>query len=173
MKLITDKIDTVTKRGIVTKEGEKINADIIITATGLNMKLGGNVDMRVDGEVMPWSKRLVWNGSMIDGVPNMSFMFGYTNNTWTIGTDACAMLLPRVWNSMAQRGARSATPRAPSYMNHDTERLWTLNSTYSLKAQDRLPVTGKEGPWRARTSPPLDYVHARWGDCTSGLRFAT
>ncbi len=171
VRLITAKIDTVTPDGVLTEAGEKVDADVIITATGLNMKLGGDIRIRVDGETMSWSKRFIWNGAMIEDVPNMVFMFGYTNNAWAIGADSTAIVLIRLWKRMGRDGAKAVVPQVPESTTRETERLWQLGATYAVMAEDGLPVYGKTGPWRPRTRPPIDYVHARWGDYTSGLRF--
>ncbi|OTB00910.1 hypothetical protein M426DRAFT_226323 [Hypoxylon sp. CI-4A] len=179
VKLITGTIDTVTDGAIRTKDGqtgdlETTDVDAIITATGLNMKLGGGIQLRVDGETISWSKRLIWNGSMIEGIPNMMFMFGYTNDAWTLGADDTAVLLTRLWRHMDQNSIRSTVPELPKEDRPaDTVRMWQLSSTYSALAQDRLPVYGTTGPWRSRTQPPIDYLRARWGDYTSGLKFTT
>ncbi|RYP74756.1 hypothetical protein DL771_002820 [Monosporascus sp. 5C6A] len=172
VKLITGKIETVTQGAILTEGDKRIDADIIITATGLNMKLGGGIEIRVDGAIMPWSNRFIWNGAMIEGVPNMVFMFGYTNNAWTLGADDTAIIMIRLWKYMSRNGVKSAVPLFPNGVPRETERMWQLSSTYAVLAEDRLPVYGKTGPWKSRTRPPIDYIHARLGDYTSGLHFS-
>lgn len=128
--------------------------------------------MRVDGEAISWGKRLVWNGAMLDGVPNMVWMLGFTDNAWTLGADAAAMILVRVLAHMRRNHAASATPRAPEDAALETRRVWPLDSTYRRMADERLPVYGVKGPWAPRrVSPFADYLHSRWGNVTDGLEF--
>ncbi|KAI5917654.1 FAD/NAD(P)-binding domain-containing protein [Camillea tinctor] len=171
VEIITGKIQTVTTTGVIMEDGKTIDADCIITATGLNVKLGGDIDIRVDDSPMSWSKRLVWNGCMLDGVPNMMIMLGYTNNSWTLKADNTAIILKRLWKYMAHRQVRSAVPRASKDIAAKTERMWKISSTYIALAEDKLPVCGTVGNWRPRNRPPIDYIHARWGNYTDGLEF--
>lgn len=170
--VVTGEIGTVTEHGISMKDGTSVEADVIITATGLTMKLGGGVDLAVDGEAVSWGKRLVWNGAMLDGVPNLVFMLGYTDEAWTIGADAAAMILVRVLRNMRRTKAASVTPHAPREATVETRRVWPIDSTYRQIADQNLPVYGAKGPWGPkRLSPFADYFHSRWGNVTSGLEF--
>ncbi|KAI0387176.1 putative flavin-binding monooxygenase [Hypomontagnella monticulosa] len=171
--LITDKIETVTSNGIKMRDGQVVDADILVTATGFRMLLGGKIDIKVDDQPISWGRRFVWNGSMLDAVPNLMFMFGYTNHAWTLGADDTAIVLTRLWKYMERNSAKSAVPRVSEKATVGTHRLWQLSSTYVAEAEERLPVYGVEGNWRPRIRPPIDYIHARWGDYTSGLEFAT
>ncbi|KAK9772077.1 putative FAD/NAD(P)-binding domain-containing protein [Seiridium cardinale] len=172
VRLITGDIEQVTDTSIHIRKGGSVDADVIVTATGLNMEMGGSIDIRVDGEMKPWSKRLIWNGAMLDEIPNMMFMIGYTNNAWTLSADDTAFVLERLWKYMSRHGKRAATPRSPTHMAAKTERLWQLNATYVNVAESKLPVYGSEGNWISRTRPPFDYVHARWGNYTDDLQFS-
>lgn len=166
-------------------EGEQeriIEVDVIITATGLRMMLGGKIIIRVDGELYTWGKRSIWNGAMLRDIPNMMFLYGYTNNVWTLGVDITARKLIRVWKYMEKRGLRMATPRiSNNTMGGGSEtdgdgpwrKMWPLSSTYVREVEDKLPrhrATGKN--WTPRDCPPVDYLHARWGNCTTGLEFS-
>ncbi|KAI0593112.1 FAD/NAD(P)-binding domain-containing protein [Biscogniauxia sp. FL1348] len=172
VEIITGKIKSVTTTEVAMQNGKTVVADCIITATGLNLKMGGGIDIRVDGNTMLWSKRFVWNGCMLDGVPNMMFMLGYTNNSWTLKADNTAMMLRRLWRHMARNGFKAAIPRAPTSTGAKTERLWQLSATYVALAEDRLPVYGTTGNWKPQNRPPIDYIHARWGNYTEGLEFS-
>ncbi|KAI0119594.1 FAD/NAD(P)-binding domain-containing protein [Daldinia grandis] len=179
VKVITGNITNFTETGVQTQDHEtgKIDTtelDAVVTATGLNMKLGGGIDIRVDGETLSWGKKYIWNGAMIEGVPNMMFVFGYADNAWTIGTEITAILMVRLLKHMGRKGLKTAIPQLPQKdVTEDTERIFRLNSTYANLAAERLPVYGKTGIWRPRTHPPQDYVHARWGNFRSGLHFST
>jgi hypothetical protein len=166
-------------------EGEQeriIEADAIITATGLRMMFGGKITIRVDGEPYNWGKRCIWNGAMLQDIPNMMFLYGYANNVWTLGVDITARKLIRVWEHMEKRGLRKATPRYRSdTMGGEGTRtdgdgpwwkMWPLSATYVREVEDQLPryrATGKN--WMPRDCPPVDYFHALWGDCITGLEF--
>ncbi|KAI1393003.1 putative flavin-binding monooxygenase [Hypoxylon trugodes] len=169
--LITGEIDTVTNSGIRMQDGQIVDVDTIITATGIKMLMGGKIDLKVDGEPVSWRRRYIWNGAMLDSVPNMMFMFGYTNHSWTLGSDDTAIVLTRLWRYMEGRAVKIAILRVPADAATGTQRLWQLNATYVLAADDELPVYGMSGNWKPRNRPPIDYVHARWGDFTSGLDF--
>ncbi|KAK7917290.1 hypothetical protein PG985_010898 [Apiospora marii] len=173
VRLITGEIAAVTEQGIRMRGGEAVDADIIITATGHRMVLGGNIDIRVDGKDIAWCGRFVWNGCMLDGVPNMMFMLGYTNNSWTLGTDNTAMYLVRLMSYMQSKGARSAVPRVPEAVATGApQSIWQLDSTYVREAKGRLPVCGNTGPWKPKNRPPIDWLYARWGNATADLEFS-
>ncbi|KAI1376301.1 putative flavin-binding monooxygenase [Hypoxylon crocopeplum] len=171
--LITGDIDTVTDNEIRMRDGQTTGADIIVTAIGFRMMMGGKIEIRVDNEPVQWRRRYIWNGAMLDSVPNMMFMLGYTNHAWTLGADNTSIVLTRLWKKMEENGARSAVPRVPEDAATDTQRMWQLSATYVSAADDELPVYGMTGNWKPRNRPPVDYFHARWGDCTSGLDFST
>ncbi|KAG8158967.1 hypothetical protein KVR01_011410 [Diaporthe batatas] len=174
VNVVTGEIGTVVASGILMKDSDStfVKADTIITATGLNMKFGGGIDLRVDGQAISWGQRLIWNGAMLDGVPNMVWMMGYTDGAWTLGADATARILLRLIAYMQQEQAASATPRAPEDAKVETSRVWPLDSTYRRKVDERLPVYGVKGPWAPRrVSPFADYLHSRWGNVTDGLDF--
>lgn len=172
--VVTGEIDKVMEHAIRMKDGTLVEADAIITATGLNMKLGGDVDLQVDGEAISWGKRMVWNGAMLDGVPNLVFFLGFTNAAWTLGADDAAIILVRILRNMRQTRAASVTPRARQDAAVETRRVWPLDATYRQIADQRLPVYGVKGPWAPRRlSPFADYLHSRWGNVTDGLDFRT
>lgn len=173
VRLITGEIAAAVDHGIRMRDGETVDADVVITATGHRMVLGGNIDIRVDGKDIAWGGRFVWNGCMLDGVPNMMFMLGYTNNSWTLGADNTAMYLVRLMSYMKSKGAKSAVPRVPEAVaTEPPQGIWQLNSTYVREAQGRLPVCGNTGPWKPKNRPPIDWLYARWGNTTADLDFS-
>ncbi|KAK7973041.1 hypothetical protein PG996_007269 [Apiospora saccharicola] len=173
VRLITGEIAAVTDHGIRMRDGETVDADVIITATGHRMVLGGNIGIQVDGKDIAWGGRFIWNGCMLDGVPNLMFMLGYTNNSWTLGSDNTAMCLVRLTSYMRRNGARSAVPRVPEAVaTGGTQSIWQLESTYVREAQGRLPVCGNTGPWKPKNRPPIDWLYARWGSATADLEFS-
>ncbi|OTA63978.1 putative flavin-binding monooxygenase [Hypoxylon sp. EC38] len=171
--LITGEIDTVSEWEITMRDGQTVGADIIVTATGFVMMMGGKIEMRLDGEPISWRKRYTWNGAMLDSIPNMMFMLGYTNHSWALGADDTAIVLTRLWKFMEKNGVKSAIPKVPEDATTGTQRVWQLSATYVRAADDALPVYGMTGNWKPRNRPPIDYFHARWGNFTDGLKFLT
>ncbi|KAI0025998.1 FAD/NAD(P)-binding domain-containing protein [Xylariomycetidae sp. FL0641] len=170
-RVVTGRIAAVDAAGLALRDGTRVDADALVTATGLRMRLGGGVRVALDGEPVAWAGRLLWNGSMLQDVPNLLVFLGYTNHSWTLGADATAILLCRLKRHMDARGLRAATPRVPAAGAGALQRMWQLCSTYANLAEPRLPKYGSRGPWKPKIHPPLDYVHARWGDYKTGLHF--
>ncbi|RYP83097.1 hypothetical protein DL770_005438 [Monosporascus sp. CRB-9-2] len=136
--VVTGRIETVTDGGIRMEDGSTVDADVIITATGLNMKIGADIDLRVDGERVVWGEKLAWNVAMIEDVPNMGFMFGYADGAWTLGVDNTIMILIRLIKFMERKGFASVVPRAPKEVKADTVRLFRLTSTPSSRVRENL-----------------------------------
>lgn len=169
--VVTGQIKTVTDGGIEMEDGSAVNADVIVTATGLNMRVGGNIDLRVDGEAVAWREKLLWNGAMVEGVPNLNFLFGYTNASWTIGADNAVLILIRVMKHMERKRFTTAIPQAPKKARETTTPIFSLSSTYVTRAEHRLPRWGSTGPWRPMTRPPFDWLRAVFGNVTRDLEF--
>lgn len=110
--VVTGTIKTVTPGGIKLDDGSKIDADVIVTATGWILRFGGGIPVSVDGGgPVAWHEKLLWNRAMAQDVPNMFFMWGYTNVSWTLGVDTTATIMCRVIQKMEGQGARTAVPR--------------------------------------------------------------
>ncbi|KAI0505201.1 putative flavin-binding monooxygenase [Xylaria bambusicola] len=171
--IVTGRIDTVTENGLRMKDGTTVEADAIVTATGLHMRMGGNIAITVNGAKVDWAGRLVWNGSMLQDVPNMMFIVGYTNASWTLGADDTAHILTRLLKYMNSKYIMTAVPRVPPSGTNGYQRFWQLTSSYSNEAEKRLPKYGNSGPWQPKTSPPLDWLHSKFGDITTGLHFTS
>ncbi|KAI0553212.1 putative flavin-binding monooxygenase [Xylaria curta] len=170
--VVTGHIDTVTETSICMKDGTTIDADVIVTATGLQMRMGGDVAVTVNGEKVNWGGRLLWHGSMIQDVPNMMFVIGYVDASWTLGADATAHILVRLLKYMKSINVSTAVPRVPPGGTNGYRKFWQLTSNYREAAESILPRYGNEGPWRPKMSPPLDWMHGKWGDIVTGLHFA-
>lgn len=171
--VVTSHIKTVVEDGIELTNGQKLEADVIITATGIRLRFGGGIPLRVDGEPMDLPQKILWNGSMIQDVPNLFFMIGYTNASWTMGADDTAFIICRLLSYMAQRRIHTAVPRMPREEVVERRSSWDLSSTYSNEGQVRLPKYGNKGPWRPRNHVIKDYAHARLGNITDGLHFTS
>src|SRR4051795_6913193 len=94
--IVTDTIDSFTEHGIRISSGEEISADVVVTATGFNLSVFGDVTFTVDGEPVDFTERITWRGIMISGVPNMAYVFGYFRHSWTLRVDLIADLVCRL-----------------------------------------------------------------------------
>ncbi|KAJ6151477.1 hypothetical protein N7470_007074 [Penicillium chermesinum] len=137
----TDTIKTVTKKGVTLSSGETVDADILITATGLKLQIAGGATLSVDGEKVDIGHRYLWNGVMLQDLPNASFIIGYTNASWTLGSDATAQFITRLLNSMKTRKLIAATPTMTPELEATIQRrpLLNLTSTYINVADRVLP----------------------------------
>jgi cation diffusion facilitator CzcD-associated flavoprotein CzcO len=157
--IVTDTIKTITETGIVTENGTELDADIIVTATGLKMLLAGGARMTVNEKPIPISERFMWKSAMMQDVPNLVFMIGYTNASWTLGADTSALLLCNLCKYMDERGMGSATPKVKEGARMGSRSILNLNSTYIEKAKGMLPKAGNVAPWKPRDNYFLDM----WG----------
>lgn len=172
--IVTDHIDTVDKTGIILKSGARLDADIIVTATGLKLLLFGKVKIVVDGKPIDYSDKFVWKGSALQDVPNLFFAFGYTNASWTLGADVATMLFLRVVKEMQKRGVQCIVPTIQTPGSVKEVPWLNLSSNYVQRVvkERRLPKAGDIAPWKPRSSYIQDYLPLVWGsDVTAGLRF--
>jgi cation diffusion facilitator CzcD-associated flavoprotein CzcO len=156
VSVATDHIDTFTERGIRIRSGEEIEADIIVTATGLELLFLGGIELVVDGEVVDVAKRLAYKGMMLEGVPNLAIAVGYTNASWTLKCDLTADYVTRVVNHMRAAGLRQATP-VNSDPSIEHRPLLGLMSGYIQRSADRFPKQGSRFPWQVHQSYLRDY----------------
>ncbi len=145
--VVTDRIDSFTERGVRLASGEELEADIIITATGLNLLVMGGISLSVDGQEVDLSKTVGYKGMMFSGVPNMALTLGYTNASWTLKADLVAEYVCRVLNHMDRHGYDRIVPRRPD-PSISTEPFLNLKSGYIMRAIDELPLQGAVAPWR-------------------------
>ena len=146
--IVTDHIETFTENGIQLKSGETLEADIVISATGLNMQMLGDIELVKDGEVQAPNQHMTYKGVLLENVPNLAAIFGYTNASWTLKADIAATYVCRLLQHMAAKGYRSATPRAVDAQAQDSSIMDALNSNYVQRASHRLPRQGDKLPWR-------------------------
>lgn len=169
--IVTSPIRTVEANGILTETGEKLDADIIITATGLHVQILGGITPIVDGNPVDIGTSMAWRGVMLSGVPNAGTIMGYTVNTWTPGADAAVKMLIRVYKHMRDSGAASAVPVYDGGDLKQSRPVVGHSSTYFVKAQKRLPrITGKS-PWYGRVNAVYDYFMLWFGSVTSGMTY--
>ncbi len=154
--IVTDRIDTFTENGILLESGRHLEADIIVTATGLELLFIGGIELTVDGEVVEIASKLAYKGMMLEDVPNFAMAVGYTNASWTLKADLTSQAVARLLNEMRQRGLRQATPvnRDPAVQRRP---LLGLTSGYILRSADRFPKQGDRFPWQVYQSYLRDY----------------
>jgi len=147
-EVVTDHIDSFTERGILLKSGRELEADIIVTATGLQLQVFGGVEMSVDGQSRPLNQLMTYKGVLLQDVPNMAWIFGYTNAPWTLKADLAAHYVCRLLQHMDRQGIAVSMAKAPEgEMQQDTV-LGSLASGYIRRAADTLPRQGRDLPWR-------------------------
>jgi monooxygenase len=157
--VVTDRIDTFTKKGLLLESGTELEADLIITATGLNLLWLGGLEISVDGEDLDLSKALSYKGLMLSGVPNMAFAVGYTNASWTLKCDLTSEYVCRVLNHMDAHGYRICVPRRDPTITEQP--ILDLTSGYVLRSLDKFPKQGSRPPWKLHQNYARDILTLR------------
>lgn len=160
--VVTDTIETFTPTGIKLASGEELQADIIITATGLNMQLFGGATATRNGEPIDLTKSMTYKGLMLSGVPNMAITFGYTNASWTLKADLVSEFICRVLNYMDANGFDRVEPQHPGDAI-DEEPFMDFTPGYFRRAMDTLPKSGSEAPWKLKQNYFFDLRLIRHG----------
>ncbi|OBF95497.1 FAD-containing monooxygenase EthA [Mycobacterium sp. 852002-51152_SCH6134967] len=146
--VVTDQIDTFTETGIVLKSGQEVEADIIVTATGLNVQMLGGMKLIVDGRPRELSEQMTYKAVLVEDIPNLAWIVGYTNASWTLKADIAASYLCRLLRHMDEKGHTVATPRDIDGSRLDVGMFDQLNSGYVQRAKDTLPRQGSRHPWK-------------------------
>jgi cation diffusion facilitator CzcD-associated flavoprotein CzcO len=167
VSVVTDQIETFTRDGLLLKSGERLDADIVVTATGLVLKLFSGMQLVVDGAPVEMPKTLVYKGMMFSDVPNLAFAIGYTNASWTLKCDLIAEYVCRLLNHMDHHGYNVCTPRVND-PNIEEEPVIDFNSGYVLRALDSLPRQGSKTPWRLHQNYVKDLSMMRYGRVEDG-----
>jgi cation diffusion facilitator CzcD-associated flavoprotein CzcO len=153
--IVTDQIETFTENGIRLVSGQELEADMIVTATGLNLQVLGGIELSVDGDPVDLPGGIVYRGSMLADVPNLAFPFGYVNQSWTLGADVACQHACRLLNYMDELGYDLVTPRSPAQLS-GSRPILELSSGYVRRAEGLLPRQGSEEPWYRHQSYPRD-----------------
>jgi cation diffusion facilitator CzcD-associated flavoprotein CzcO len=150
--VVTDEIESFTETGIRLKSGDMLEADIIVTATGFNLNVLGDIDFVIDGKPLVFSDTVTWRGTMFTGVPNMAWVFGYFRASWTLRADLVGDFVCRLLKHMAARGAAVVTPRLRKQDADMALLPWVepenFNPGYLLRGIERMPKQGERMPWR-------------------------
>jgi cation diffusion facilitator CzcD-associated flavoprotein CzcO len=172
-EVVTDSIETFTEKGLRLASGQEIEADIIVTATGLNLLVIGDMKLSVDGDQIDPSETVGYKGMMLSGVPNMALTLGYTNASWTLKADLVSQYVCRLLNHMSENGLRQVTPVEPD-PSLPREPFLDLASGYVLRSIDKLPKQGPHAPWRLHQNYPRDVVMLRHGPLEDeGIEFSS
>jgi cation diffusion facilitator CzcD-associated flavoprotein CzcO len=152
----TKHIETFTEKGLLLESGTELEADIIITATGLELLFLGGIELSVDGSGVDVSERLTYKGMMLEGVPNLALAIGYTNASWTLKCDLTCEYVCRLLNHMRATGFRQCAA-----IDHDgavsPEPLLGLSSGYIQRSAHLFPKQGSRAPWQVHQSYLRDY----------------
>jgi cation diffusion facilitator CzcD-associated flavoprotein CzcO len=145
--VVTDVIDTFDEKGIFVQSGELIEADIIVSATGIEINALNDIDVSIDNVKVEPHKKLSYKGMMLSGVPNLAFSFGYVNASWTLRADLTCEYVCRLLNQMDKQGVTTCIPEEDPNAIVDDEYI-DFTSGYVQRALDKLPKQGKKSPWR-------------------------
>ena len=161
--IITDRIDTFTEQGLRLESGAELQADLIVTATGLNMLALGGMEIAVDGREVELSETMSYKGMMLSGVPNMALVIGYTNASWTLKCDLTCEYVCRLIKHMDEHGYSQCVPenRDPSVAALP---FIDFSSGYVQRAIDKFPRQGSKAPWRLYQNYALDILSLKYGN---------
>jgi cation diffusion facilitator CzcD-associated flavoprotein CzcO len=170
VEVVTDQVDHVDAAGIVLKSGGRVDADVIVTATGLQLQALGGIQIIVDGDEVKPTDRFVYKEYLIEDVPNMAWCIGYTNASWTLRADMTAKAVAKLLAYMDSHGYTHAYPHlgdAPI-----TEKLaWDLEAGYIQRAPHALPRSGNRRPWHVRHNYVLDVIDHRFDRIEESMVF--
>lgn len=166
--VVTATIDRIVPGGIALNTGEVLDADIIVTATGLELLAFGGIEPHVDGRKVELSEQFVWQGAMMTGVPNFAICIGYTNASWTLRADLTSRLVCKVLRHLDTQDLAYVvpSPRGPL----EERPLLDLQAGYVQRSIDAFPRQGDHGPWRVRQNYLVDSVTTLRGDITKTLK---
>jgi monooxygenase len=166
--VVTNQIDTFTPKGIRLKDGSELEADVIVTATGLNLQVLGGLEVSVDGRAVDFARTLNYKGMMYSDVPNMASAFGYTNASWTLKCDLTCEYVCRLINYMDRRGYRQCMPHNVDPSITEMPSL-NFSSGYVQRSVAKMPKQGSKRPWRLYQNYALDIVTLRFGKVDDGV----
>ena len=168
VSIATDRITTFDETGIELESGTRLDADLVVTATGLNLLAIGGVELEVDGEPVTIRDRIVYKGMMLNGVPNFAFAFGYTNASWTLKADLTCKYVARVLEHMYAGGYRQVVAH-----NRDESvaslPFIDLTSGYVQRSIQHFPQQGSRRPWRLYQNYALDVLTLKFGSLQDGV----
>ncbi|MHA3023043.1 flavin-containing monooxygenase [Mycobacterium sp. BMJ-28] len=168
--IVTDHIDHVDARGIVLASGARLDADVIVTATGLQLQALGGIEVSIDGERIEPTDRFVYKEHLLEEVPNMAWCVGYTNASWTLRADMTAKAVAKLLAYMDSRGYTHAYPHLGG-MPMQEKSAWDINAGYVQRAPHALPKSGTHRPWNVRHNYGLDVIDHRFDRIEESMVF--
>ena len=167
VSMVTDRIESFVEEGIRLESGDLLPADIIVTATGLVMRIMHGVEIIVDGAPVELGDTLSYKGMMYSGVPNLASAFGYTNASWTLKAELICEYVCRLLKHMDRKGYAQCRPRASDAV--ETQAYIDFTSGYVQRALDSLPKQGKRRPWKVYQNYLRDLLMMRFGALEDGV----
>ena len=146
--IVTDEIESFTPGGLRLASGEELEADVVVSATGFNLRAFGDIAVSVDGVTCAPNERMIYKGVLVEGVPNLAAIFGYVNFTWTTKVDLAGTWLCRLFELLDERGTSVAVARDDGAHALDQSIISQLQSGYVRRGDDALPRQGSAAPWR-------------------------
>ncbi len=165
--VVTDHIETFTETGLRLRSGAELEADLVVTATGLQLKFGGGVELVVDGRRVEPRETMTYKGMMCSDVPNLALAIGYTNASWTLKCDLTCEFVCRVLNTMRDEGHTRVLARRPGPHVKEAPAI-DFTSGYVLRSIDQFPRQGTQAPWKLYQNYPLDLVALRHAPLKDG-----
>lgn len=166
--IVTDQIDTITENGVRLQSGEELEADVVVSATGLRMLAIGAVQLIVDGVCVDIGRTFIYKGTMVSNVPNFAFCIGYTNASWTLRADLASTFVCRLLNHMDRRGYRTVVP-ACDFQSMEAKPLLDLTSGYVTRAAESLPKQAARKPWMIKQNYILDTLAMKLSRIEDGI----
>jgi cation diffusion facilitator CzcD-associated flavoprotein CzcO len=168
--VVTDRIDRVDAEGVRLESGGRVDADVLVTATGLNVLVLGGMRIDVDGRTIEPGRTIAYKGMMLAGVPNLAYTIGYTNSSWTLRADLVANAVADLLGRMRRRGTPVVVPQAPTH-DGPTAPVLDLAAGYIRRGTHLLPRQGSRSPWRVHQNYLRDLVLFRLDPVRRALRF--
>jgi monooxygenase len=166
--VVTSEIDTFTKKGIRLRDGSELEADVVVTATGLVLQVLGGLDISVDGRAVDFAHTLNYKGMMYSDVPNLAAALGYTNASWTLKCDLTCEYVCRLINYMDRHGYKQCVPHN-SDPTVEPQPSLNFTSGYVQRSLAKLPKQGSKRPWRLYQNYARDIVSLRFGKIDDGV----
>jgi len=171
VSIATGVIQRFTPTGLHLESGEDVAADIVVTATGLVMKLAGGVALSLDGAPVHLPDRMIYKGMMLSGVPNLFVSFGYANASWTLRSDLTARSVCRLLNHMDRKGFAVCVPKADESL--ERRPVLDLSSGYVKRAEGLLPNQGDRQPWMVPQNYVRDFTAMTFSRIDEALEFVS
>ncbi|MDT5019046.1 MAG: hypothetical protein QOD39_5206, partial [Mycobacterium sp.] len=168
--VVTDQIDHIDATGIALRSGQRIDADVLITATGIQLQALGGVALSVDGDEVKPQDRFVYKEHMLEDVPNAAWCVGYINASWTLRADLTARAVAKLLAYMDSHGYTHAYPHLGDKPMPEKP-AWNINAGYVQRAGHVLPKSGTHRPWNVRHNYVLDVIDHRFDRIEESMVF--